>query len=138
MTCPTLSVVGGAHGCSALTLRMCPPLCLSASPSSLLSSPIPLLLPSLQAFAELYVAQSLREFGVYSHPPDWDVDFTRPPIDARHPLWKRYHPAASVASTRVDGKMANRERFSSSAIENGELPSSPHEPACPACLHLLT
>jgi hypothetical protein len=73
-------------------------------------------LPHPQAFAEHYVASQLLAFGVYpEQPPEWDLDFARPPISARNPLWPMAHPG--VDGLRVDG-LPNRERFCKEALNN--------------------
>ena len=67
-----------------------------------------------QAFAELYVADAVRRFGVYPEQPlTWDYDFLRPPIDGRHRCWGEKHPGAARA--RADG-MPARERFCQNAV----------------------
>jgi len=94
-----------------------------------------------QAFAELYVGESLRTFGVYpNQPPGWDIEFLRPPMDARHVHWAKVHPRGPVA--RVDmiltgnskpsgggvgegqAYMPWRERFCSNAFKNGSFRSA--------------
>lgn len=76
----------------------------------------PKCVPSPQAFAELYVSSQLQSFGIYpEQPPEWDLDFVRPPINARNPLWSTAHPGADAL--RVDG-VPNRERFCKEALEN--------------------
>jgi len=68
-----------------------------------------------QAFAELFVADAVRRFGVYPEQPlTWDFDFLRPPIDGRHRAWGEKHPGA--ARERADGKPA-RERFCVNAAD---------------------
>jgi hypothetical protein len=85
-----------------------------------------------QAFAELFVSESLRTFGVYpTQPPGWDFGFLRPPMDARHAHWEKFHPNGPVA--RPDAVLPGvqgvgeggafmpwRERFCSNAQKNGE------------------
>ena len=85
-----------------------------------------------QAFAELFVSESLRTFGVYpTQPPGWDFGFLRPPMDARHAQWEKFHPKGPVA--RPDAVLPGvqgvgeggafmpwRERFCSNAQKNGE------------------
>ena len=81
-----------------------------------------------QAFAELYVSSSLRQFGVYpEQPPGWDLDFLRPPIDSRHRLWGACHPRGPLerpdrwptSKGKEDVRfMPWRERFSRGAVEH--------------------
>lgn len=70
-----------------------------------------------QAFAERFVADAVRRFGVYPEQPlTWDYDFLRPPIDGRHKNWEAKHPGAE--RVRKDGKPA-RERFCQNAVDAG-------------------
>ena len=72
-----------------------------------------------QAFAERFVADAVRRFGVYPEQPlTWDFDFLRPPMDGRHKHWERVHPGAK--REREDGKPA-RERFCKNALDSGAL-----------------
>lgn len=82
-----------------------------------------------QAFAELYVAESLRKFGVYpDQPPGWDYQFLRPPIDSRHAQWAASHPQGPTerpdkwpgAKGKEEGErhLPWRERYSRSATEH--------------------
>ena len=86
-----------------------------------------------QAFAELFVGQALRQFGVYpGQPPGWDLDFLRPPIDSRHALWAACHPQGpTLRPDRHPGHRAKgeegeaphlpwRERFCRGAVEHRE------------------
>jgi len=79
-----------------------------------------------QAFAELFVSESLRQFGVYPRqPPGWDLEFVRPPMDSRHALWGSSHPSGPLERPDMwpgkneDGRRVPwRERYCRNATEN--------------------